>query len=328
MRFIVYGVGGIGGTIAASLAMAGKEVAGIARGAQLEAIRGNGLLFRTPDFVERVTFPCFAAPSDLAFRPDDVIFLTMKSQDTHGALEALRNAGVHDQPIVCAQNGIANERMALRYFPNVYAATVMLPATYTVPGEVNCHGTPKRGMIDIGRYPTGSDDVANAIAANLDAANLAAFVMADVMRSKHGKLLENQRNVIEAALGPGNPAARPFHDLVQAEGEGVYRAAGIDWIAIGSDDPRRKGVLEIGEIAGHPRSGGSSTQSLERGTGSIETDYLNGEIVLLGRLHGMPVPVNAYLCDLGRRMVAAGMKPGGVGVDELTAGLRAAGATI
>ena len=56
--------------------------------------------------------------------------------------------------------------------------------------------------------------------------------------------------------------------------------------------------------------GGSSTQSLARGTGSIETDYLNGEIVLLGRLHGVPVPANAYFVGLSARLVRDRAKPG------------------
>ena len=38
--------------------------------------------------------------------------------------------------------------------------TVMCPGTYTEPGEVLCHGKPKRGIFDIGRYPSGSDETA------------------------------------------------------------------------------------------------------------------------------------------------------------------------
>jgi 2-dehydropantoate 2-reductase len=147
------------------------------------------------------------------------------------------------------------------------------------------------------------------------------------MRSKYGKLLENQGNVLEAALGPDADRTR-FADLLQAEGERVYRAAGIDWIPIGSDDPRRRGVMEMGEIAGVSRSGGSSTQSLMRGAGSIETDYLNGEIVVLGRLHGVPTPVNAWFCALGARLVREGLRPGAVSAAEIAAGLRAAGVAI
>src|SRR5262245_44363974 len=87
MRFVVYGVGAIGGCIAAALSLAGEEVAGIARGAQLEAIRERGLLLRTPNNTATGRFPCHADPSEIGIRDHDVILLTMKTQDTAAALE-------------------------------------------------------------------------------------------------------------------------------------------------------------------------------------------------------------------------------------------------
>ena len=56
--------------------------------------------------------------------------------------------------------------------------------------------------------------------------------------------------------------------------------------------------------------GGSSWQSLARGTGSIEAEFLNGEIVLLGALHGVPTPVNALLQRLAIRAAAEGAGAG------------------
>lgn len=318
MRFIIYGVGAIGGTIAAALTLAGREVAGIARGKMLDAIQANGLLFRTPGGEHRVQFPCHAGPEEIAFQPDDVIILTMKGQDTHEALLALRAAGVTTQAVVCGQNGVANERDALRLFPNVYGMTVMLPGDYTQPGEVNCFGGPKYGMFDLGRYPAGADATAEAIAEHLQAANFAVFVQDEVMRSKHGKLLENLGNVLDAALG----RASDFQDIADRardEGRAVYRAAGIAWTEIDRNEPRRKGLFELRDVPGASRTGSSSAQSLKRGSGSIETDYLNGEIVLLGRLHGVPTPVNAGLVALGQRLIASRLAPGAVSRDEVAA---------
>lgn len=318
MRFIIYGVGAIGGTIAAALTLAGREVAGIARGKMLDAIQANGLLFRTPGGEHRVQFPCHAGPEEIAFQPDDVIILTMKGQDTHEALLALRAAGVTTQAVVCGQNGVANERDALRLFPNVYGMTVMLPGDYTQPGEVNCFGGPKYGMFDLGRYPAGADATAEAIAEHLQAANFAVFVQDEVMRSKHGKLLENLGNVLDAALG----RASDFQDIADRardEGRAVYRAAGIAWTEIDRNEPRRKGLFELRDVPGASRTGSSSAQSLKRGSGSIETDYLNGEIVLLGRLHGVPTPVNAGLVALGQRLIANRLAPGAVSRDEVAA---------
>ncbi len=324
MRFIVYGVGAIGGTVAASLALAGREVVGIARGRMLEAIRGDGLRLRTPLIDERVRLEVCGSPAEVSWQNDDVVLLTMKSQDTWEALLALRDAGVERQAIVCGQNGVDNERMALRLFPQVYGMTVMVPGSYTTPGEVLCHAVPKRGMFDIGRYPKGADDTARAIADALDAAEFKAFVLEEIMQSKYGKLLENQGNVVRAALGPDADLGR-INAILMAEGEAVYRAAGIEWMPIGANDPRRPGIMEMGEIAGAERGGDSSSQSLARGTGSIETDYLNGEIVLMGRLHGVPTPANAWFTRLGARLVREKLKPGAIAMAEVESGLRAAG---
>ena len=61
---------------------------------------------------------------------------------------------------------------------------------------------------------------------------------------------------------------------------------------------------------GLTRSGGSSWQSLARQSGGIETAYLNGEIVLLGRLHDICTPVNRALTELALRAAREGEQPG------------------
>lgn len=321
MRFIIYGIGAIGGTFAAALARAGHEVIGIARGKMLDAIRTHGgLTFKTPSGSSLVHFPVVATPHDIQFRPDDVVFLAMKGQDTAEALDTLRAAGVTTQAIVCAQNGVNNERAALRLFPNVYGMTVMLPADYVTPGEVICYGTPKLGLVDIGRYPQGLDDNVALIATAMDSAGFAAFPLEHVMQSKYGKLRDNLGNVVEAALGHGARSGTLMAPI-QAEADRVYDAAGILRIAIGNADPRRKGLMELGAVDGVTRTGGSSIQSLKRGTGTIETDWLNGEIVLLGRLHGVSTPLNAGLVAIGRELVEKGAKPGSMTEADLRARL-------
>ena len=49
MRFVIYGAGGIGGTIGARLFQQGEAVALIARGAHLAALREHGLRLVAPD---------------------------------------------------------------------------------------------------------------------------------------------------------------------------------------------------------------------------------------------------------------------------------------
>ena len=200
MRIIIHGVGAIGGVVGAALVEAGQEVLGIARGRMLEAIRARGLTMISPKGRVTVDLPCVATPSEITFRPDDVVLLCVKGQDTESALADLRAAGMTDQPLFCLQNGTANERTALRYFPNVHGVTVMMPATYLEPGEVITHGAPCYGLFEIDRYPQGSDADDAALKEALDKANIATFVSEAVMEAKYGKLLMNLGNIVDAML--------------------------------------------------------------------------------------------------------------------------------
>lgn len=316
MRVIVYGIGAIGGTLAARLALTGHEVLGIARGAMLDAIRAQGGL-RLLSHLGRdlVDVPVVASPGEIAFRPDDVIVLTVKSNDTEAALEALVAAGVDRQPIVCAQNGVANETMALRRFPTVFAMVMMLPAQYVVPGTVAALGTPKLGLLDLGRVGAGDQAPVEPLALALRAAGFECQITDRAMPGKYGKLILNLGNAVGAALGM-QARFGPWYDLVKAEGEAVLAAAGIASQDVGPDNPRRSQMRRV-PLDGVDEVGSSSIQSLIRGTGSIETDYLNGEIVLLGRLHGVPTPANAAFQAVARRMVQDRMPPGSFPEDDI-----------
>jgi 2-dehydropantoate 2-reductase len=121
----------------------------------------------------------------------------------------LQKCGVSDrQPVVCAQNGIENERLALRLFPNVYAAVVMMPADFVKPGEVVINCGPKLGVFNIGRYPRGVDSAAGRSAGRWMAPASRDSPTADVMPGKYGKLLMNLSNVLDAAAGVKPRASR------------------------------------------------------------------------------------------------------------------------
>ncbi len=56
-----------------------------------------------------------------------------------------------------------------------------------------------------------------------------------------------------------------------------------------------------------------------RGLPSIETDYLNGEIVLLGAMYGVLTPYNRVLQVTARRALREAAEPGGYSVELLQA---------
>jgi 2-dehydropantoate 2-reductase len=313
MRIIVYGLGAIGGAVAAQLSLSGHRVAGIARGRQLEAVRSSGLTLFTPQATSTAKFPVHGDPEEIAFEPEDVVLLTMKGQDTAGALVRLKAAAPPDLPVFCFQNGVANEPLALRFFENVYGATVILPADYDRPGEVAAYFTPKVGAFDIGRYPGGSDATVAELCRILDASGFIATPRDDVMASKYRKLLMNLRNIIDA-LFADTALQDKWYAEARGEAEAVLTGAGIGWDQV--EAPVRN-VLSINTIAGRERIGSSTLQSIVRGTGSLETDFLNGEIVWLGRLHGRATPVNAALCRLSLELASGRMQPQTAGDDTM-----------
>jgi 2-dehydropantoate 2-reductase len=113
--------------------------------------------------------------------------------------------------------------------------------------------------------------------------------------------------------------------LVQAEGEAVLAAAGITVVSAEVDRARRGDALRIQPVAGEQRrAGGSTWQSLRRGTGTVETDHLTGEIVLLGRLHDVPTPANRALQQLSAEMARNGEPPASRSVDDVLRAIDAA----
>lgn len=311
MRFVVYGAGAVGGVVGGRLFQHGYEVVLVARGAHLDAIRAHGLRLQDPAGEVTLPVPGVDHPDKMRWRGDDVVLLAMKSQHSQEALAALARVAPPELAVVCLQNGVRNEPEALRRFANVYGVPVACPTAHLEPGLVRAYSTPVTGILDVGRFPAGADDTAAETAAALAAATFDAHAIADIARWKWRKLVTNLGNAAEAVCGP--PARRgPIGERAAAEGEACLAAAGIDAATLEDDRARRANLLQLKPVAGSSREGGSSWQSLARGTYSIETDYLNGEVVLLGRLHGVATPVNALLQRLANRLSASGARAGSI----------------
>ena len=315
MRFVVYGAGAVGGVIGARLHQHGHDVVLLARGEHLRAIVRSGLRIESPEEAATVRVPAFEHPSEVELREGDVVLLAVKSQDSGGVLASLASVAPEGIPVVCAQNGVENERAALRLFGDVYGVHVMLPAAHLEPGAVQASSAPVTGLLDVGRYPSGADETAHELAAAFAASTFDSRALADVMRWKHRKLIMNLGNAVEALLAPG-PEQDEIARRAEEEGEACLRAAGIDFASREEDRERRGDLLRLGTIGGRERGGGSSWQSLARGSGTIEADYLNGEIVMLGRLHGFPTPVNELLQRLANRWAAERRPPGSLSPAE------------
>jgi 2-dehydropantoate 2-reductase len=330
VRYIIIGAGAVGGTIGGCLFQGGHDVVLVARGAHLDALRSQGLTLATPLGTDTLDIPAVGGPSELKLQDGDVLVLSTKSQDTAGVLDdwawqpvggtAGRPTAGEALPIVCAQNGVANEGFALRRFRHVYGMCVWLPATHLEPGRVVSQGTPLAGLLPIGRYPSGTDATAEEIGTDLAGSRFLAPVTDDVMRWKYGKLLSNLNNAVEALNGREarfSDDARELRERTRSEALAALGAAGIAYASGDEIAAARGNNVNLGEINGSPRAGGSSWQSLSRGTGTIEADFLNGEIVFLGRMHGVPTAVNETLQKMANQAARERWAPGTVDPREI-----------
>jgi 2-dehydropantoate 2-reductase len=316
MRFVVYGAGAIGGVVGARLFQHDHEVVLIARGDHYRAIRDAGLRIQDPTGEATLPIPVVDHPRRVEWRGDDIALVAVKSQQTETVLTELATVAPPDLAVVCLQNGVRNEPEALRRFANVYAVPVASPTAHLEPGVVQAYSSPVTGILDIGRYPEGIDDVAVGVSAAFASSTFDSRAIPDVFRWKWRKLITNLGNAVEAAWGAGGRRGTVGQRAAE-EGEACLAAAGIDAATTDEDRSRRSDLLKLSRVGNQRRPGGSSWQSLARGAPDIESDYLNGEVVLLGRLHGVPTPVNQLLQRLANQLAATGAKPGSVSPDRL-----------
>jgi 2-dehydropantoate 2-reductase len=319
VRVIIFGAGAVGSMIGGRLRQSGAEVALVARPAHATAINELGLTLRTAKGSEVVDIDAVTSIVQLEPTGDDIVIVTAKTQDTpqiHAELFDW-NPGV---AVVCGTNGVEHERAALRRFARVYSMVIQLPAQFEKPGEVTALCGPVNAILDVGRYPVGIDETATRLAALIDSSpRLLSEADDDVMTKKYGKLLVNLGNVADAACGIAGRGASVVAAAIE-EGKRAYEAAGIRW-----EQPaervehykKRAEAMQFDFPEGDTFIGGSTWQSLMKGATTLETDYFNGEILMLGRLHGVETPTNEFLQQYAARLLRGEIEAGSVTKEQL-----------
>jgi 2-dehydropantoate 2-reductase len=336
-RYVIVGAGAIGGGIGGRLAHDGQQVVLVARGDHLEAMRGRGLRIRTPTEDVIVPVAAVSRPGEVQLHTDDVLVLATKTQQLMPVLSEWADADVHDAegvigtageylPVFTATNGVAAEDLALRYFTRVFGICVWMPATRLEPGEVIVRAAPVAGVLHLGRVPADTtardSELLQRVAADWTAAGFDIRLPADVMPWKYRKLISNLGNVFEALTGSTQEVGGLL-EAAEAEARAIFDAAGVRYIDDAEEAATRATGFTVQPVPGvEGRSGGSTWQSLTRGTRDIETDYLNGEIVLLAHRIGSTAPINSRLARLGRRAATTGARPGDLSPDALAEELR------
>lgn len=329
MRFVICGAGAIGGVIGGQLAKAGKDVIFIEKLQDHgDALRQNGLQLRGVHGNHTLRIPVVTQASEIEFRPDDAIFLAVKSFHSDAACQELRQATSLELPIFCSQNGVRNEETAANYFQNVNGVMVLIGAKRLEPGVVVQTGN---GPVGVGTFPEGLSQAAKDVAAALDETDLPVYTTDQVAKHKWNKMLINLNNASMGLTGFASQEARADATArlwladVYEEGASVIQAAGIEYEGPPGMGPIEERIRELRDLNFDPgvpeedelKGRASLWQDLYHQRGEVEADYFNGEIVRLGRQYNVPTPYSSLLVDLIKDMAAARELPGKYTIEQL-----------
>lgn len=289
MRIAVYGVGGVGGYFGGRLAQAGADVHFIARGAQLHALRQNGLTVRSVNGDFRVQAPVTDDPADVG-RCDFVLFC-VKAFDTDAAAARLGALVGDGTAVVSLQNGIDNEEKLARAVgdDHVMGGAAFIFAQIAEPGVIVHSGGPAR--ITFGELDGRASPRAQRLLACCEQAGVAAELSASIKTVLWGKLA-----FICAQAGMTAAVRLPIGDIrtVDAAWAAFHRlfaeacaVAEADGNPVPPADQQR--ALALAQII-EPGSFSSLHDDLVAGR-RMELEALHGFIVRRAAQYGVPVPM-------------------------------------
>jgi 2-dehydropantoate 2-reductase len=245
MRIVVVGAGAIGGYIAAVLARAGTNVAVIARGAHLEAIRRDGIGVLSSDLGE---FRAHVEASDdlRSLDPFDFALLTFKAHQWPGLIPQLASAVAAGTTVVTLQNGVPfwfRREPPLRTVDPDGAVGALIPDEQTIGGVVHVSGhiaEPGKirqsggGRFVLGAMNAAADEPLAKLATGMRDAGLKPEVVENVRHFTWLKLINNaslnpvstiHELTIHAMLD--DPATREEVRVLMQETVAVGRALGV-----------------------------------------------------------------------------------------------------
>jgi 2-dehydropantoate 2-reductase len=317
MRVAVIGAGAIGSLIGGLLSQAGEEVTIIGRRPHVDAVNRNGLRIDGAVGTKQVRV---RAAERLEFVPD-LALLTMKTQGVAAAAREIRPYVV-GVPVVTMQNGVRSDELAAAVLGKeaILSCVVMLAATFLEPGLVTYT---TKGALVLGAPFGPIDQRTRSVAATLDKA-VPTKLSANIAGAHWTKLIINENNALPAVTGLSiqdvnrRPALRRLSVLLMREAAATIAAAGIRLASLprlpatalrtmlSLPLPVASRLLRLlSRSLGRTPALGSTLQSLSRGE-KTEIDYLNGEVVVLGKRIGRPTPYNAAVVELVHQVEATG----------------------
>lgn len=294
MRIAVMGTGGVGGYFGARLAQAGNDIAFIARGRHLEALRSTGLRVRSPLGDVHLPRPV-AADDPASLGPFDVVLFAVKLWDTEDAAARVKPALAADGVVIPFQNGVESiERIgAVLGAPHVMGGAAYIMARIVEPGLIEQTGQVAR--LRFGAVLPQQAAAAGAFQRVCATAGIDAEVVGDVALMLWEKFvflvaLSGLTSIARSPIGliRTDPDLRATFEAAMREAWQVGRARGV---ALDDDFVDRQ--MAFGDRL-PPEVKASMLHDLEAGS-RLEAPWLAGAVARMAREAGTAAPVNATI---------------------------------
>ena len=299
MKIVVLGAGALGCALGSVLTEGGHEVWLVNRGQEhVDAMNRHGLKVRENgvDRFVKVHAASTCTGVDLTSGAIELIIVLVKSFHTKEAIESAKHILSRDTLVLSLQNGLGHEDILSEIVGEervlagkTYAGGVLLGAGHIISGT-------KAKETHIGELNGSKSSRVNRIAEVFNQAGLITYVSENIMGTIWDKLLVN------VATGALSGITRlPYGELYRltevetcaiaavAEAMAVAKVKGIK---LSVTDPKQPWVKAASELPYEFKA--SMLQSLEKRS-ITEIDFVNGAVVRMGGLLGVPTPVNQTL---------------------------------
>ncbi len=296
MRIAVIGAGGVGGVFGGLLARSENEVAFVARGEHLAAIRAQGLRVHGPWGTFTVQPGAAPVPGELSPPgPFDAVLVALKAGQVREMAPLLRPLVGPETVVVPLQNGVeAAAILAEALGPGpVAGGFCQVFAWREGPGEVRTTGTPLQ--VTLGERSGGGSARLERLAEAIRASGAAAAVVDDILTATWEKFL-----FIDPFGSVGAAARAPLGVMrTEPRTRALLVAALEEVAAVGRAHGARLGEDAVARtLARYDELPPTATASMQRDvTAGRPSELLEqtGAVVRLGEEAGVPVPVHRFL---------------------------------
>ncbi len=296
MKFAIVGAGGVGGYFGARLAADGNDVVFIARGAHRQAMAKKGLKVLSKKGDVLIEKPqLFSNPRETGLC--DLILFCVKLWDTEEAAHLIKPLLAHDTAVVPLQNGVTavDQLSAMLGARHVLGGVARIASVIEAPGVIRHSGMVARLIFgELDGLPSWRQEclLSACIGAAIDA-EVSEDIATEIWR-KFVMLapLAGAACFYRCSIGEllGVPERRALFETLVAETAAVARAKGA---ALG---PATEIQVDQALDKFPPETKPSMLHDLEAGR-RLELDWLNGEVVRLGRTLGIDTPASVKVTE-------------------------------